>query len=53
VDTYPMPCIDDLIDLVGQAHYISALDMTKGYWQIPVREQDQLKTAFTTPFELY
>ena len=53
VDAYPMTRIDDLIDLVGQAHYISALDLTNGYWQIPVREQDQLKTAFTTPFGLY
>ena len=53
VDANPMPRIDDLIDLVGQAHYISALDLTNRHWQIPVREQDQLKTAFTTPFGLY
>ena len=53
VDAYPMPRIDDLIDLVGQAHYISTLDLTKGYWQIPVVERDQPKTAFTTPFGLY
>ena len=53
VDAHPMPRIDDLIDLVGQAHYISTLDLTKGYWQIPVEEKDQPKTAFTTPFGLY
>ena len=32
VDDYPMPCIDDLIDLLGQAQFISTLDLMKGYW---------------------
>ena len=31
VDAYPMPRIDDLIDLIGQARYNSTLDLTKGY----------------------
>ena len=31
VDDYPMPCIDDLIDLLGQARFISTLDLTKEY----------------------
>ena len=30
-DAYPMPRIDDLIDRLGQAAYISTLDLTKGY----------------------
>ena len=36
VDAYRTPCIDDLIDRVGQTRFISTLDLTKGYWQIPV-----------------
>ena len=53
VDAYPMPRIDDLIDRLGQAAYISTLDLTKGYWQVPVSAKDRPKTAFTTPFGLY
>ena len=36
VDAYPMPRVDDLIDMIGQAQYISTLDLTKGkcQWQM-------------------
>lgn len=51
--TFPMPRIDDLIDGLAGARYISALDLTKGYWQIPVAEKDIPKTAFTVPFGRY
>ena len=50
VDPYPMPRIDDLIDRVP---FITTLDVTKGYWQVPVAQADREKTAFTTPFGLY
>ena len=33
-DTYPMPRIDELIDRLGTARYMTTLDLTKGYWQI-------------------
>ena len=53
VDAYPMPRISDLIDQLGTAKYITTLDLTKGYWQVPVARDDQCKTAFTTPFGLF
>ena len=53
VDPYPMPRVDDMIDEVGKAKFISTLDLTKGYWQVPVYEEDRPKTAFVTPFGLY
>jgi len=31
----------------------SALDMTSGYWQIPVKEEDKQKTAFITKYGLF
>ena len=31
-DAYPMPRIDELIDRLGQARYITTLDLTRGYW---------------------
>ena len=48
-----MPWVDDLIDRVAGAPYITTLDLTKGYWQVPVAEKDCEKTAFTTPFGLF
>ena len=52
-DAYPMPRIDDIIDRVGGAKYISALDLTRGYWQVPMSAADRHKTAFTTPMGLF
>ena len=31
-DALLMPHIDELIDLLGKAKYISTLDLTRGYW---------------------
>ena len=53
VDAYPMPRTDDILDQVGQARYITTLDLAKGYWQVPFAEEDQPKTAFITPRGLY
>ena len=52
-DAYPMPRIDELLDRIGQAKYITTMDLTRGYWQVPMAEQSQPKTAFTTPRGLY
>ena len=52
-DAYPMPRIDDLIDRLGDAKYITTLDLTRGYWQVPVAPPSRTRTAFTTPFGLY
>ena len=46
IDAYPMPTINDLIDLIEQTRFISTLDRTKGYWQVPAREKDCVKTVF-------
>ncbi len=35
-DAYPMPWVDELLDRLGTAHFYSMLDLTKGYWQIPL-----------------
>ena len=49
-DAYPMARIDDMIDQLGKASFISTLDLTQGYWQVLV---DRHKTTFITPFGLY
>ena len=52
-DAYPMPRVDELIDTLGRAKFISTLDLTRGYWQVPVEPESRPFTAFTTPFGLY
>ncbi|CAM5112033.1 unnamed protein product [Natator depressus] len=48
-DTYPITCIDELVDCLGNARYLTTLDLIKGYWQIPLAEDAKEKTAFSTP----
>ncbi|KAI2644034.1 Retrovirus-related Pol polyprotein from transposon 17.6 [Labeo rohita] len=49
LDGYPMPRVDELLDRLGRARYIMTLDLTKGYWQVPLSETAKPKTAFSTP----
>lgn len=49
----PVPCIDELLDRLGEACYFSTLDLTKGYWQIPLEAHSREKTALATPSSLY
>ncbi|GBN00767.1 Pro-Pol polyprotein [Araneus ventricosus] len=37
-DAYPMKIARDLLYEVGKASFISVLHLTKGYWQIPMKE---------------
>ncbi|XP_076472305.1 uncharacterized protein LOC143301798 [Babylonia areolata] len=48
-DAEPMPDIDALFAKLAGKRVFSKLDLSKGYWQIPVAEVDRPKTAFTTP----
>lgn len=61
-DSYPIPRVDELVEKLGNATYLSTLDLCKGYWQVPLTPEAQEQTAFqaptglfhfTMPFELY
>lgn len=52
-DPEPMVTSMDVFQKLGGDRYFSKIDLSKGYWQIPVREQDIQKTAFATPDGLY
>jgi hypothetical protein len=49
-DPFPMPRVEELIDRVGKATFITKLDMSRGYWQVPLDEQSIPVSAFVTPF---
>ena len=34
-DSYPLPRVNNCVDRVGAAKYISKFDLLKGYWQVP------------------
>ena len=50
---YPLPRIDDTLDLLATNKFFSTLDLASGYWQIAMNETTKEKTAFTTHVELY
>ena len=52
-DTYPLPRIDDCIDQIGRAVFVSKVDLLKGYWQVPLTERAKQISAFTTPDGLF
>ena len=52
-NNFSLPCIDDLHDRLGKARYFSKLDLYSGYYQIPIRQGDEHKTAFTSRYGIY
>ncbi|XP_006813839.1 uncharacterized protein LOC100372062 [Saccoglossus kowalevskii] len=52
-DSYPLPRIEDCIDKVGKAKYISKVDLLKGYWQVPLTNKAKEISAFVTPDGLF
>ena len=52
-DSFPLPRIEDLLDVLGQAKYFSSIDLASGFWQIRMHPKSQEKTAFVTPHGLY
>lgn len=52
-DAYPMPRVDELLEKVGPAKYITTLDLCKGHWQVPLGESSQQYTAFKAPAGLF
>jgi len=53
IDAFPLPRIDDLIDRIGNAKYITKFDISKAYWQVNLTEKSKEISAFTTPWGIY
>ncbi|XP_033728194.1 uncharacterized protein LOC117317492 [Pecten maximus] len=52
-DAEPMPNADDIFSRLAGHRYFSRLDLSKGYWQVPMAKTSKPKTAFTTPVGLF
>ena len=52
-DSFPIPRIDDCIDRVGKAKYVTKFDLLKGFWQVPLTDRAREISAFVTPDGLF
>jgi hypothetical protein len=52
-DPFGLPRIDQVIDSTARCDLLCFLDCYSGYHQIAIKEKDQEKTAFITPFGTY
>jgi hypothetical protein len=52
-DPFGLPRIDQVIDSTAGCNLLYFLDCYSGYHQITIKEEDQEKTAFITPFGAY
>ena len=52
-DSYPISRVDDCVDRIGNAKFVSKLDLLKGYWQVPLTARAKEISTFATPDGLY
>ncbi|GFW67946.1 retrovirus-related Pol polyprotein from transposon 17.6 [Trichonephila clavipes] len=48
---FPLPNIEERVEKVSAAKFITVFDLSKGYWQIPLSKTAQRYAAFCTSFE--
>ena len=52
-DAEPIPDIEEIFAKLSEDQYFTKIDLTKGYWQVPLTERAKPLTAFVTPDGLY
>ena len=45
-DGFPIPYTSSVLDALSQGKVFAKCGLVSGYWQIPIRQSDQHKTAF-------
>ena len=45
-----MTLTDETLDQLSEAEYLCKLYSNKGFYQIPLKEEDKPKTAFVSPW---
>jgi hypothetical protein len=52
-DSVPLPRMDQTIDALSGAAFLSVVDAARGYFQVPLKKGDREKTAFVANNKLY
>ena len=52
-DTYPLPHLEDCVDRIGSAHFITKLDLKQGFWQLPLTERAKEISCFVVGGQTY
>ena len=52
-DAYPLPRIDETLEMLEGAACFVSLDLVHGYWEVPIHHDDKEKTAFYTHMGMY
>jgi len=52
-DSFPLPRIDDVLDLLHGQKFFTTLDLASGYWQIEMDDSSKEKIAFIVDNNLY
>ncbi len=51
-DSFPLPRMEDCVERIGCAQFITKLDLLKGYWQVPLTARASEIYAFVIPDNL-
>ena len=52
-DAYPLPRINDTLDMLAGKQWFSTLDLASGYWQVSLSQEARIKTVFATHSGLF
>jgi hypothetical protein len=48
-DAYSLPLMNEILDHLRDAKYLSSIDIAKAFWEVPLHPPDRDKTAFYVP----
>ncbi len=52
-DVFPLPRVDDCVEAVGNARYLTKIDCLRGFWQVPLTDRAKDISCFSTLGKTY